>query len=85
MSESEHVSTMRVRQELGDLLNRVSLRHEQFVIERKGKPLAALVPVEVIAFLEELEDRLDLEEAREVLRKGGKTSSWAKVKQELGL
>ena len=85
MSESEHVSTMRVRQELGDLLNRVALRHEQFVIERKGKPLAALVPVEVIAFLEELEDRLDLEEAREVLREGGKTSSWAKVKQELGL
>src|SRR5260370_39902044 len=42
----EKVSTIDVRQRIGDLLNRVALRHDQFVIERKGKPLAALVPVE---------------------------------------
>jgi antitoxin (DNA-binding transcriptional repressor) of toxin-antitoxin stability system len=28
------------------MLNRVALRHDEFIIERKGKPLAALVPVE---------------------------------------
>jgi len=43
---SETVSTLEVRQRLGDMLNRVALRHDEFVIERKGKPLAALVPVE---------------------------------------
>jgi len=37
---------MEVRQRIGDLLNRVALRHDEFIIERKGKPLAALVPVE---------------------------------------
>jgi|SRR6266850_5841797 len=42
----EKVSTIDVRQRLGDMLNRVSLRHDEFIIERKGKPLAALVPVE---------------------------------------
>ena len=42
----ERVSTIEVRQRLGDMLNRVALRHDEFVIERKGKPLAALVPVE---------------------------------------
>ncbi len=42
----ERVTTIEVRQKLGDLLNRVDLRHDQFIIERKGKPLAALVPVE---------------------------------------
>src|SRR2546425_9488903 len=42
----EKVSTIDVRQRIGDLLNRVALRHDEFVIERKGKPLAALVPVE---------------------------------------
>ena len=42
----ETVTTIEVRQRLGDLLNRVDLRHDQFIIERKGKPLAALVPVE---------------------------------------
>lgn len=43
---SEKVSTMDVRQRIGDMLNRVALRHDEFIIERKGKPLAALVPVE---------------------------------------
>jgi len=43
---SEKVSTMDVRARIGDLLNRVALRHDEFIIERKGRPLAALVPVE---------------------------------------
>ena len=43
---TERVSTMDVRARIGDLLNRVALRHDEFIIERKGKPLAALVPVE---------------------------------------
>lgn len=43
---TEKVSTMDVRRRIGDLLNRVALRHDEFIIERKGKALAALVPVE---------------------------------------
>ena len=43
---TERVSTLDVRQRLGDMLNRVALRHDEFVIERKGKPLAALVSIE---------------------------------------
>jgi prevent-host-death family protein len=42
----ERVSTIEVRRRIGDLLNRVALRHDEFIIERKGKSLAALVPVE---------------------------------------
>src|SRR5437762_4537214 len=45
-SMTDRVSTMDVRARIGDLLNRVALRHDEFIIERKGKPLAALVPVE---------------------------------------
>jgi hypothetical protein len=43
---AEKVSTMVVRARIGDMLNRVALRHDEFIIERKGKALAALVPVE---------------------------------------
>src|SRR4249920_3665480 len=46
VSVADKVSTMDVRQRIGDMLNRVALRHDEFIIERKGKPLAALVPVE---------------------------------------
>lgn len=42
----EKVSTIDVRQRIGDMLNRVALRHDEFIIERKGRPMAALVPVE---------------------------------------
>jgi prevent-host-death family protein len=43
---TERISTFQIRQRLGDILNRVALRNDQFIIERKGKPLAAMVPVE---------------------------------------
>ena len=32
------LSTLDLRQQLGDILDRVALPHDQFVIERKGKP-----------------------------------------------
>lgn len=42
----ERVSTLKVRAKLGDILTRVKMRHEEFIIERKGEPLAVLVPFE---------------------------------------
>jgi len=50
----ERLTTLDLRQRLGDLLNRVALRHDEFIIERKGKPLAAMVPVEKLLQLERL-------------------------------
>jgi prevent-host-death family protein len=57
----QRVSTLELRQRLGDVLNRVALRHDEFIIERKGKPLAALVPVERLEQMRRLarEDLLD--------------------------
>lgn len=43
---TQRISTLEVRQRLGDILNRVALRHDEFIVERKGKALAAVVPVE---------------------------------------
>jgi antitoxin (DNA-binding transcriptional repressor) of toxin-antitoxin stability system len=42
---SETVSTIDIRQRIGDILNRVALRQDEFVVQRKGKALAAIVPV----------------------------------------
>ena len=49
---AEKITTMEVRERLGEYLDRVALRHDRFVIERKGKPLAAMVPVETLAEME---------------------------------
>jgi antitoxin (DNA-binding transcriptional repressor) of toxin-antitoxin stability system len=69
---AEKVSTLDVRQRIGDLLNRVALRHDEFIIERKGKALAALVPVERLAQLRRFARREALA-ALEGRRGGGLT------------
>lgn len=58
---ADRVSTMDVRQRIGDMLNRVALRHDEFIIERKGKPLAALVPVERLKQMQRFARRHALE------------------------
>ena len=76
-----------VRKSFADTLNRVAYGKERLVLHRRGKNVAAMVPVEDLALLEELETRLDLEEVRAALaetRKKG-TISWEKLKAELGL
>lgn len=42
---SETVSTADIRQRIGDILNRVALRQDEFIVQRKGKALAAIVPI----------------------------------------
>ena len=71
------------REHLSDLGNRVSLRGERIVVERRGKNLFALVPVEDVEFMERLEDKMDLEAIR--ASKDEPTIPWEKVKKNLGL
>jgi prevent-host-death family protein len=39
------LSAMQARQKFGEILNRVDLVHDQYIIERNGRPLAAIVPI----------------------------------------
>lgn len=48
----QELTPMEFRRRLGEVLDRVHLRQDRFIIARKGKPLAALVPVEVLEGLE---------------------------------
>jgi len=40
------VSAVEARQKLGEILNRVALKREEIIIERAGKRIARLLPVE---------------------------------------
>jgi prevent-host-death family protein len=77
------VPISRVRDQLADLGNRVALRGERVMVERRGKNLFALVPVEDVELLERLEDAMDLQTIRERLNEP--TIPLKKLKQELGL
>ncbi len=54
---SRHISTMDLRARLGDVLDRVRLRFDTFVVERKGEEVAAIVPIERMRRLEEFARR----------------------------
>lgn len=61
------VSAMDVRKNFGRLMNEVSLRNDQFIIERNGKPLAALVPIwMIVKFQKNKEEFLSLMKTAQV-------------------
>lgn len=45
----EKITAMQVRQQLGELLSRLKLRGEEFVIEQYGRPTAVLLPYAKVA------------------------------------
>ena len=76
----------RVRARFTESVNRVNYRGERIVIRKHGRPVAALVPVEDLDLIRELEERIDLEDARRALAEAkGKFIPWETVKRELGL
>ncbi|MEN8688987.1 MAG: type II toxin-antitoxin system prevent-host-death family antitoxin [Desulfobacterales bacterium] len=43
---SQTISAVKARQKLGEILNRVALRREEIIIERAGKKIARLCPID---------------------------------------
>lgn len=74
----------KARQEFADTLNRVVYGGERIVLARRGRDLAAIVPMNDLALIRAIEDRIDLQKARKALREKGSVP-WKKVKADLGL
>ena len=85
--ESDSIDVSIARDTMSDTLNRVSYGKERIVIKRHGKDLAALVPIEDLRFLEDLEDRIDLEDVRAALAEAEEagTIPWEQIKKDLDL
>lgn len=81
------LSATEAQKRFSELLSRVASGKERIVLTRAGEELVAVVPLEDLALVEALEDRADLEEAREALREAQEkgTVSLADLKAELGL
>jgi prevent-host-death family protein len=77
------ITTSTARTEFADILNRAAYAGERVILHRHKKPVAAVVPIEDLEILEQIEDRADLEEVRKRLKEP--TIPWSKIKKELGL
>jgi antitoxin (DNA-binding transcriptional repressor) of toxin-antitoxin stability system len=73
--------------ELADALNRAADGKERILLCRNGQAVAAVVPLEDVQFLEELEDRIDADDARAALdeAKANGTIPLEQLRAELGL
>ncbi|MDO8136858.1 MAG: type II toxin-antitoxin system Phd/YefM family antitoxin [Candidatus Brocadiales bacterium] len=81
------ITAGKAREKFSELVSRVGYAKERVAVTRRGKTIAAIVPIEDMELLEKLEDRIDLEDARTALAEARKkgTIPWKKVKAELGL
>jgi len=79
------MTASQARKELAETINQVAYRGERVVLHRRGKDLAAIVPLADLELVEAIEDRIDVEAARKALKERGRNISFAKIKAELGL
>ena len=79
----------KVRQDFSETVNRVAYGRERIILHRRGRDLAALIPLEDLALLEAVEDRLDVEEAEKILAeakaRGEGPVPWERAKKKLRL
>ncbi len=84
---SKVMSLSEARDNWADLVGQVQFGGERVTISKRGKPVAVVVSVADAAWLEAMEDRIDVELAREAKaemeRMGGKTYSLAEVVAEI--
>ena len=79
-------SASEVRKDFAETIDRVRHRGERIILHRRGKDVAAIVPLEDLALIEAVEDRLDLEEAKRRLNDpNDKTFPYEEIRRELEL
>lgn len=86
---TEQISTAKAKGRFSEMVSRVGFGKERVVLTRRGKPLAAVVPVEDLERLEALEDQEDLKAAEKALREfkksGERAASLEEVARDLGI
>lgn len=83
----ESVTTGEVRENLAEYLGQVRHGKKRVVITRHNRPYGAIVSIEDLELLEDIEDSIDLDLARAALAEARQegTESWESLKKKLGL
>ena len=83
------LNVTKAREEFPEIVNRAAYGKERTIVSRRGKDLAAVIPIEDLRLLERLGqaemDRLDIEDARAALADPGENIPLEAVKRDLGL
>jgi antitoxin (DNA-binding transcriptional repressor) of toxin-antitoxin stability system len=67
-----HPPAGKAREEFADAINRAAFGNERVVLRRRGRAIAAVVPIDDLQLLEGLDDQGDLVDARAALAEANK-------------
>jgi PHD/YefM family antitoxin component YafN of YafNO toxin-antitoxin module len=79
------LTASQLREDMATAINKVAFGGERIVLQRNNKDVAALVSVEDLNLIRELEDRADLAEIRKALKEPGSNIPWKDIKKDLGI
>lgn len=79
------LTVSQARVQFAELINQAAYRGKRVALKRRGKTVAGIVSAEDLKFLEDLEDRLDIEAAKKALAESDERIPYEKVRKELGL
>ena len=82
---STTISTADARKHFADIVNKVAYGNEPIVLTRRGQEVAALVSMEELELLQQIEDRIDIEDAKKALAEPGDSIPAKEVWKKLGL
>ena len=77
------ITTADARKKFSNIINRVAFGDESFVLTRRGEPIAALVSMKELKLLQEIEDRVDIDDAWKAKTEPGEPIPWEDLKKEL--
>lgn len=79
------VTATELRDDFASAVNRVAFGGERIVVRRNNKDVVAIISMEDLARLRDLDDQADRDAIRKSKRERGKDTPWEGVKKELGL
>ena len=79
------ISTADARKNFSNVVNRVSFGKESIILTRRGEEIAALVAIDELRLLQEIEDRIDLADATKAIKEQGEDIPSEQFWKKLGL
>jgi len=79
------ISAADARKKFANVINRVAYGKESFVLTRRGEALAAIVSMEDLKLLQEIEEQMDIDDAWKARNEPGENVSWEKLREELDI
>jgi prevent-host-death family protein len=77
------ITTADARKKFANIINQVAFGDDSFVLTRHGEPIVAIVSMKEFKLLQDLEDKIDVEDAWESKNDPAEPIPWEVLKKEL--